>query len=350
MSSRRKAKKYYLALPYSKNKFSAVRKRLGLKTAQKLSKSSKLFFQPIENSSRAAQFEYPEVWTARFLPKARKVRKQAHLPSFVQIPSKLTKSIYQKSSRDKSPLFQAREDYEGKVKVRRFRSKAYQHQSNARLVNKQLRNFVLNAERLTKKINSISSDFKTNYFSNLSELLSHVPVIKELTNLRLELVNVNISIATKKMRYYSHFPAAQNKNIIEKLGNTIVELHRLKDRFSRQETALGEVVGDLKLLNKQLSLRFKLGSDIVKMRQKIGEIPSNPSHEQVAQILRLKKLEEDFHTARLNQFEVEMKIYRLYGILLEGSSEKLIKSYIIGAKEKIREAIEMRRRLMENEE
>ncbi len=350
MPSRRRTSSGLLRLPYSKSKFKEVRSRLGLKTAQKLAKSGQLFYQPVENAVRKSQSESssPGVISLQSASPSKEISR-IHEPMFVQISSKLVGQRYRSSLHEGTPLFQFRPSLEGKQKIRRFRSRAFQRQSNARLLNRQLRPIALLRQNLAWKLNQLSKDFKVNNFVDVAELHKHIPILKKMAELRLEFVKVNIRMAEKKLDYYDRFPSRQNKSIVAKIEKGLYDLEKLADTLSRQKNALNDIKGDLRLMTTQLNIRQKLGVELTRQLMLENNAPENPTGQQLSNVLKLTHLREQFHTARVNQFEAEMKLFHLYGVLFSGRTEASIKKDVVAAQEKVMEAVIKRRRLSKDE-
>jgi hypothetical protein len=305
---------------------------LGLKTAKDLDKKGKLF--------RAV---LPEVTASDIIP----VKKNGHAvfePTFTRIHPSNVKRSYDAFKRKGKSLYQIRDG-----KIRTFRSPAYQRQAHARLLNLKLRPFALQRQRLERKVAYLSKDFKINEFSDVSEIHTHIPVLKALIDFSLELVKVDIRMAEKKLDYYDRFPSRQSRSIVANIEKGLLNLERKEDNLTRKKKALQGIEGDLRLFVTQAKVRQKLSVELTNQLSIENSASENPTGEQLSNVLKLTHLRERFHKARVNLFEVEMKLYHLYGILFSGRTEAAIRNDIIAAQEKVNEAIIKRRRLTRDE-
>ena len=156
-------------------------------------------------------------------------------------------------------------------------------------------------------------------------------------------------MAEKKLDYYDRFPSRQNKSIVAKIEKGLYDLEKLADTLSRQKNALNDIKGDLRLMTTQLNIRQKLGVELTRQLMLENNAPENPTGQQLSNVLKLTHLREQFHTARVNQFEAEMKLFHLYGVLFSGRTEASIKKDVVAAQEKVMEAVIKRRRLSKDE-
>jgi len=331
-------------LPFSKKRFSKVRNRRGLTLTMREASAHRLF-APLPNEVQLSLLHNTRAMLPR--KKTRSLRHKLLIePSFTQVSRQTARKRYAAMLQGGDPLFHLRRDYQGNAKIRPLRSRSYERQSNARLLNKHLFPIALRRKYLLGEINRLSDDNVLNHFETLKEMHDSVPVIKQVISLRLEITRLNMRMTQRKLDYYYAFPSRRSENKVRRLEDSLISLENAKKKYSLQLSTIPSIQSDFNLLTRQANVRRQ---NSLKAVEALKRVTNEQSGENISNKVRSLNASRDFHLSRINYFEAEMKFFRLYGLVFKDRSENAIRRDIKSAKKKADEYLAEARRLVSEE-
>lgn len=314
-----------LPVPLTQKGFHRARMHIDAKFAQKLARQGGLFWQPLESASREAMFSHPEDWLFRFgkgYRRRRKGPKPDHTPDFRQVSWRRARDFLEIAGKKGFPLFVGRE---GK-KPTRFRSKAFMRQVFTRMANKELRTEKERRDELMDQIREISRHIRINRFRSIQELKGAIKAIILTTKNRAQALDCEIRMTTIKMEYYQNIKNGKLKHKIQKQIDDFRDLNQK----SNEQWALVESLNSLKGYVDQYEYNLRAESHSVQKAVALfREYNEEHAKESISGELKAKRawLSERvrLHESRYNMYGVEMKLFRLFGLLLIHRNESLIR-------------------------